>query len=123
MNDKTILIVDDSPSVRAILGDMLKDEGYNVVEATNGDEAFKLAEYVQFDMIITDLSMPVMDGIEFLKKAKELPLTKFVPMVVLTSESDAEKLAEAKAAGAATNLSKPFRETQLKAMLKLIFGF
>ncbi|MDT8422577.1 MAG: response regulator [Desulfuromonadales bacterium] len=122
MKEKTILIVDDSPSVRAILGDMLKDEGYNVVEATNGQEGFKLAEYVQFDMIITDLSMPVMDGIEFLKKAKNLPLTKFVPMVVLTSENDTDKLAEAKAAGAATNLSKPFRENQLKAMLKLIFG-
>lgn len=122
MQEKTILIVDDSPSMRAILSDMLENEGYKVVEAADGHEAFKLVEYLKFDLIITDLSMPVMDGIQFVREAKKLPLCKFVPIVVLTSEDDAKRLEEAKKVGASTWLSKPFKENQLRAMLKLVLG-
>jgi two-component system chemotaxis response regulator CheY len=122
MADRTILIVDDSPSMRAILGDMLEREGYLAVEAADGHEAFKLVEYLKFDLIITDLSMPVMDGIEFVRQAKKLPLCRFVPIVILTSEGDSKRLEEAKKAGASTWLSKPFKENQLRAMLKLVLG-
>ena len=122
MADRTILVVDDSPSMRAILGDMLDREGYKAVEAADGHEAFKLVEYLKFDLIITDLSMPVMDGIQFVREAKKLPLCRFVPIVVLTSEGDSKRLEEAKKAGASTWLSKPFKENQLRAMLKLVLG-
>jgi len=122
MSEKTILIIDDSPSMRAILGDMLEKEGYKVVEACDGHEGFKLVEYLKVDLIITDLSMPVMDGIQFVREAKKLPLCRFVPIVVLTSEEDARRLEEAKKAGASTWLSKPFKENQLRAMLRLVLG-
>jgi two-component system chemotaxis response regulator CheY len=119
---KTILVVEDSPSVRAMLADMLEGEGYKVMEAIDGHEAFKLVEYLKFDLIITDLTMPVMDGIEFIRQAKKLPLCRFVPIVVLSSEEDARRIDEAKKAGASTYLSKPFKEHQLRAMLKLVLG-
>lgn len=119
---KTILIVEDSPSVRAMLSDMLENEGYSVMEAADGREAFKMVEYLKFDLIITDLSMPVMDGIEFIRRAKKLPLCRFVPIVVLSSEEDIRKVDEAKSAGASTYLSKPFKEVQLRAMLKVVLG-
>jgi two-component system chemotaxis response regulator CheY len=120
--EKTILVVEDSPSVRAMLVDMLENEGYKVMEAVDGHEAFKMVEYLKFDLIITDLSMPVMDGIEFIRRAKKQPLCRFVPIVVLSSEEDARKVDEAKSAGASTYLSKPFKEQQLRAMLKVVLG-
>ncbi len=119
---KSILIVEDSPSVRAMLADMLQNEGYNVMEAVDGFEAFKMVEYLKFDLIITDISMPVMDGIEFIRLAKKQPLCRFVPIVVLSSEEDVRKVDEAKKAGASTFLSKPFKELQLRSMLKLVLG-
>jgi two-component system chemotaxis response regulator CheY len=120
--EKTILVVEDSPSVRAMLVDMLENEGYKVMEAVDGHEAFKMVEYLKFDLIITDLSMPVMDGIEFIRRAKKQPLCRFVPIVVLSSEEEARKVDEAKSAGASTYLSKPFKEQQLRAMLKVVLG-
>jgi len=120
--EKSILIVEDSPSVRAMLADMLESEGYKVMEAVDGYEAFKLVEYLKFDLIITDLTMPVMDGLEFIRQAKKLPLCRFVPIVVLSSEEDQRKVEEAKKAGASTYLSKPFKEMQLRSMLKVVLG-
>jgi two-component system chemotaxis response regulator CheY len=120
--EKTILVVEDSPSVRAMLADMLENEGYKVMEAVDGYEALKMVEYLKFDLIITDLSMPVMDGIEFIRLAKKQPLCRFVPIVVLSSEEDSRKVDEAKSAGASTYLSKPFKEQQLRAMLKVVLG-
>src|SRR5512133_1812901 len=122
MPKKTILIIDDSAAMRAILTDMLEAEGYAVKEAADGHLALKMVQEVQADLIITDLTMPVMDGLQFLREAKKLPVCRFVPIVVLTSEEDAKKLDEAKHAGAATWLSKPFKENQLRAMLKMVLG-
>lgn len=122
MQKKTILVIDDSAAMRAILSDMLSAAGYDVKEASDGHLGLKTVQESKFDLIITDLTMPVMDGIQFLREAKKLPMCKFVPIVVLTSEEDAKKLEEAKQAGAATWLSKPFKENQLRAMLKLVLG-
>lgn len=122
MQKKKILIIDDSPSMRAILKDMLEAEGYQVEEAADGHHGLKMVQSIKVDLIITDLSMPVMDGIQFVREAKKLPLCKFVPIVVLTSEGDSKKLDEAKQAGASTWLSKPFKENQLRAMLKMVLG-
>lgn len=122
MKQKTILIVEDSASMRAILADMLTDAGYRVIEATDGHAGLELVRETKFDLIITDLTMPVLDGIAFVREAKKLPLCRFVPIVVLTSEGDLKKLDEAKQAGASTWLSKPFKENQLRAMLKMVLG-
>lgn len=122
MVKKTILIIDDSASMRAILGDMLVDAGYNAVEAVDGYSGLERVKETKFDLIITDLSMPVMDGIAFMREAKKMPLCKFVPIVVLTAEGDVAKLEEAKKAGASTWLTKPFKEKQLRAVLQMVIG-
>lgn len=122
MIKKTILIIDDSASMRAILGDMLVDAGYNVVEAVDGHAGLELVKRTKFDLIITDLSMPVLDGIAFVREAKKTTLCRFVPIVVLTAEEDVAKIDEAKRAGASTWLAKPFKEKQLRAMLQMVIG-
>lgn len=119
---KKILIVDDSPVVLAMLEDALAGMGYAVTAANNGQAGLKQIEAGKFDLIITDLSMPVMDGIAFVKAAKQLPNCKFVPIVFLSSEEDEAKIAEAKKAGASTFLRKPFKENQLATILKVVLG-
>lgn len=119
---KKILIVEDSPSVLAILEDMLTELGYAVTTATNGQQACQLIEAEKYNLIITDLSMPVMDGIEFVKTAKLMPNCKFVPIVMLSSEDDEAKIAEAKSVGISTFLRKPVKEIQLKTILQVVLG-
>lgn len=122
MMRKKILVVDDSPSMRAVLCDMLVESGYDVEEAGDGFAALKTIEKTKFDLIITDLTMPVMDGIAFVREAKRRAECRFVPIVVLTSEEDLRRLDEAKQAGASTWLAKPFKEGQLRAMLRMVLG-
>jgi two-component system chemotaxis response regulator CheY len=119
---KRILIVDDSPSVLAVLEDMLDDLGYEVTAACNGKQACQLLETIRYDLIITDLTMPVMDGIVFAQTAKQMPNCKFVPIVMLSSEEDAGKIAEAKRVGISTFLRKPVKEVQLKTILQVVLG-
>jgi two-component system chemotaxis response regulator CheY len=119
---KKILIVDDSPSVLAILEDMLNDLGYDVTASNNGKQACQLLEANRFDLIITDLTMPVMDGIVFVQTAKQMANCKFVPIVMLSSEEDAVKIAEAKRVGISTFLRKPVKEVQLKTILQVVLG-
>lgn len=119
---KKILIVDDSPSVLAILEDMLAALGYEVATAIDGQQACQLLDVCRYDLIITDLTMPVMDGIEFVKKAKQMPNCKFVPIVMLSSEEDETKIAAAKQVGISTFLRKPVKEIQLKTILQVVLG-
>ena len=90
------MIVDDSPSVLAILDDMLDDLGYEVTTADNGQQGCELLQTNRYDLITTDLTMLVMDGITFVQTAKQMPDCKFVPIVILSSEEDEAKIAEAK---------------------------
>ena len=119
---KKILIIDDSPSVLAILEDMLRDLGYEVVAANNGQEGLSRVEETKFDLIITDLTMPVMDGFDFVQRAKQLPNCKFVPIVMLSSQEDEAMIAAAKKAGISTFLRKPIKENQLKTILQVVLG-
>ena len=119
---KTILIVDDSPSVLAILEDMLDGLGYGVTSVSNGKQACELLEINRYDLIITDLTMPVMDGIVFAQTAKQMPNCKFVPIVMLSSVEDEAKIAEAKRVGISTFLRKPIKELQLKTILQVVLG-
>jgi two-component system chemotaxis response regulator CheY len=101
---------------------MLDELGYEAATATNGKHACQLLETNRYDLIITDLTMPVMDGIAFAQTAKQMPNCKFVPIVMLSSVEDEAKIAEAKQVGISTFLRKPVKEIQLKTILKVVLG-
>lgn len=117
---KNILVIDDSASVRQVVGMALRGAGHQVVEAVDGMDALKKLDGQKFHLIVCDVNMPNMDGISFLKAAKQKPAYKFTPILMLTTESGADKKAEGKAAGAKAWLVKPFKpEILLSAVTKL----
>lgn len=120
---RMVVIVDDSKTVRASVEYILKKEGYQVVQAADGIEGVaKLEELRQKGMrpgmIISDINMPNMDGIHFITEIKKSMYYKFVPVLVLTTESQNEKMMEGKNAGAAGWLVKPFSHEQLVGVVK-----
>ncbi|MEW9899053.1 response regulator [Chitinivorax sp. PXF-14] len=118
---KTILIVDDSFSLRQTVAIALKSTGYEVVEAVDGKDALTKLDGRKFNLIISDVNMPNMDGITFVKAAKQLPNYKFTPIIMLTTEADETKKAEGKAAGVRAWVIKPFQPPiLLDAVAKLI---
>jgi two-component system, chemotaxis family, chemotaxis protein CheY len=118
---KTILIVDDSASIRQVVGIALRGAGYDVLEGVHGKDALDKLDGRKVSLIISDVNMPVMDGITFVKEARKLPAYKFVPIIMLTTESSQEKLAEGRAAGAKAWVVKPFQPAQmLSAVAKLV---
>jgi len=117
-----ILVLDDSPFMLTTIGDMLKRLNYEVTTVDNGNDACQKVESGRFDMIITDLNMPVMDGLEFTKQVRAYPNCRFVPIVMLSSETDGEKVSEAKQLGISTFLRKPPNEAQLKTLLQITLG-
>ena len=119
---KKILVVDDSPFILKVINDMLTELNYDVTTADNGLNACEKVELHPYDMIITDLHMPIMDGIEFAKRVKLIPNRRFIPIVMLSSEGDEEKIAEAKKTGISTFLQKPVKESKLKAILQVAIG-
>jgi len=117
---KTILIVDDSTSMRQMVGFTLRTAGYQVIEGANGQEGLDCLEAApggKVDLIITDLNMPVMDGMVFTKAVRARPNTKFTPILVLTTESTDQRKAEGKDAGATGWIVKPF---QPEGLLKVV---
>lgn len=118
---KTILVVDDSASLRQVVAMALKGAGYDVIEAQDGQDALNKLSSARANLIISDVNMPVMDGITFVRELKKLPQCKFTPVIMLTTESQEQKMAEAKAAGAKAWVIKPFKPQQmLAAVEKLI---
>ncbi|HLA34975.1 MAG TPA: response regulator [Rhodocyclaceae bacterium] len=118
---KTIMIVDDSASLRQVVTIALKGAGYDVIEACDGRDALSKLNGVKIHLIISDVNMPNMDGITFLKAAKQLAAYKFTPVIMLTTESAADKKAEGQAAGAKAWVVKPFQPAQmLAAVAKLV---
>ncbi len=116
---KTIMTVDDSASVRQMVSFTLKNAGYGVVEAVDGKDALgKLKGKI--DMIVTDLNMPNMDGIELIKNVRANPSYKFIPIVMLTTESQATRKQEGKSAGATGWIVKPFKPDQLLAIVQKV---
>ncbi len=103
----TILVVDDSASLRNMVTFTLKQEGYQVVEAGNGQEALTKAKGGRFDLVLTDVNMPVMDGITLCSELRKLPTFKFTPVLMLTTESSADMKQQGKSAGATGWLVKP----------------
>jgi len=110
---KTIMIVDDSVSMRMVLGIALKGAGYAVIEGCDGRDALAKLTGQKVHLIISDVNMPNMDGISFLKALKQLPAYKFTPVIMLTTVTEDEKKAEGRAAGARAWVAKPFQPEQL----------
>ena len=119
---KTILTVDDSASMRQTITFTLKGAGYEVIEAVDGKDALSKIGARAIDLIVTDLNMPNLDGIGLIKEVRKHPTHKFVPIVMLTTESTDEKKQQGKAAGATGWIVKPFRGEQLVAITKKLLG-
>ncbi len=117
---KTILTADDSASMRQMVTFTLKGAGYEVVEAVDGKDGLSMISQSKVDMIITDLNMPNMDGIEMIRNVRTMPQYKFIPIILLTTESQDGKKKEGKAAGATGWITKPFKPEQLLAVVKKV---
>ena len=110
---KTIMIVDDSASLRQVVGIALRGAGYDVLEACDGRDALGKLKGQKVHLMISDVNMPNMDGISFVKAIKQIPAYKFTPVVMLTTESQDAKKREGQEAGAKAWVLKPFKPEQM----------
>lgn len=119
---KVIMTADDSASVRQMVSFTLKQSGYDVVEAVDGKDALDKLGGGKVDMLITDLNMPNLDGIGLIKGVRATASHKFIPIIMLTTESQDGKKLEGKQAGATGWIVKPFKPEQLVAVVKKVLG-
>ncbi len=117
---KTVLLVDDSPTILLSLSAVLTQAGYASMQASGGEVALAKLQATKPDLVITDLHMPGMDGIELIRRIRGLPGCRFVPILMLTTESQAERRAEARTAGATGWLVKPVLGNDLLQVLKKV---
>lgn len=122
MAGKTVLIVDDSAALRAVVVQTLSVAGYQMLEAEHGAAALTLLDGRKIHLIISDIYMPVLGGLEFVAAARQLPAYKFVPIMMLTKEAGDEKMLAAQQLGAKAWLVKPFIAPQLlKTVARLLY--
>jgi len=114
---KKILTVDDSSTMRQLVRFTLTRAGYEVSEAEDGSQGLAKATGESFDLVLSDINMPVMGGLDMVRGLRQLPAYKFTPIVLLTTEASAEKKQEGKAAGATGWIVKPFEPEQLLAVV------
>lgn len=119
---KTILTVDDSASMRQMVKLTLSGAGYAVVEAVDGADGLSKAKSKDMDLVVTDLNMPNMNGLALIRELRKLPSYKGIPIIFLTTESDAGIKQEAKTAGATGWITKPFQQDQLLGVIKKVLG-
>ncbi len=118
---KTIFLVDDSATILLSISGILGKAGYATEKAASGEEALrKLQGGLKIDLLITDLNMPGMNGIDLIKEVRKLPACKFVPILFLTTESQQSRKMEAKAAGASGWIVKPATADELLNTIKLV---
>ncbi|QID16802.1 response regulator [Nitrogeniibacter mangrovi] len=118
---KTIMLVDDSATILLSISGILSKEGYRVEKAASGAEALaRFSAGGQVDLLITDLNMPGMNGIELIREVRKLPAYRFMPILFLTTESQQDKRAEAKAAGASGWLVKPATADGLLRTVRMV---
>ena len=117
-----ILVVDDSASMRQMVSFALTSAGFAAEEAEDGQVALGRAQNERFNAVVTDVNMPNMDGISLIRALRGLPDYRFTPLLMLTTESAADKKAEGKAAGATGWLVKPFNPEQLVATVQKVLG-
>ena len=118
----TVLAVDDSASIRQAVKIALNSAGYQVTEAVDGSDGLARASTATFDVIITDLNMPVMDGLAMIREIRKLPSYAGVPILFLTTESDNSLKSQAKAAGATGWITKPFAADRLVQIIKKVLA-
>ena len=114
---KTILVVDDSSSMRQVVGMALKGGGYDVIEACDGKDALTKLSGQKIHLVISDVNMPNMDGITFVRELKKIAAYKFMPVIMLTTEGSDEKKKAGQDAGAKAWVVKPFQPQQLLAVV------
>jgi two-component system chemotaxis response regulator CheY len=119
---KTIMAVDDSASLRQLVGFTLREAGYDVVEAVDGEDALSKLDGRRVHMLITDLNMPRLDGIGLIRKVRSLSSYTHMPIIMLTTDSQDEKKMEGRAAGASGWIVKPFMPEQLLAVVEKVLG-
>lgn len=117
---KIILTVDDSATIRQMLTLTLQDAGYEVVEAVDGEDALAKLAGNPVHMVITDLNMPKLDGIGLIREIRKIPQHRFIPIIMLTTESQESKKQEGKSAGASGWIVKPFKPQQLLSVVRMI---
>lgn len=119
---KTALVVDDSPTMRQMVAFTLTNAGFTVVEAEHGKDAVnKVANGPKMDIVVTDLNMPEMDGISLIKELRKMSAFKFIPILMLTTESAMDKKLAGKEAGATGWIVKPFNpDVLLKTVAKVL---
>jgi two-component system chemotaxis response regulator CheY len=117
---KNILVVDDSESIRELVGITLIDAGFDVIKAVNGKDAFKKLQKAEVDLVLTDLNMPEVDGIMLVKKIRKYDKYKYLPVLILTTESETKKRVEAKESGATGWIVKPFDKERLLNIIKKV---
>lgn len=115
-----ILAVDDSPSMREMVAIALKGAGFDVTSAQDGEEALDVARAQQFDLVLSDVNMPHMDGISLIRALRAQAAYRHTPILMLTTESSAERKREGKAAGATGWIVKPFDPEQLVATMQRV---
>lgn len=118
----SILVVDDSTSLRMAIRMALTSVGYTVTEASDGVDGLNKARLIKYDMILTDLNMPNMDGLSMIKEVRKAPMQTGTPIIFLTTESDEAIKQQAKAAGATGWLVKPFMPDQLLKIARKVLG-
>jgi two-component system, chemotaxis family, chemotaxis protein CheY len=116
----SILAVDDSASMRQMVSFTLKNAGYLVVEAVDGEDAFDKARLHDFDLVLTDQNMPRLDGISLTRKLRDVPKFKSTPILILTTESSDQMKQAGRAAGATGWLVKPFDPAKLLEVIKKV---
>ena len=122
MAGKKILAVDDSVSIRKSITFILSEAVYEITEAVDGVDGLEKAKADKFNLILTDINMPNMDGIELIKQLRQTEGYKFTPIIALTTENQDSKMQEGKAAGATGWIVKPFTAEKLIAIVKKITG-
>lgn len=117
---KCIMTVDDSATIRQMVGFTLRDAGYEVIEAVDGVDALAQLSQQSVHMLITDLNMPNLDGVGLIREVRSDQKNRFIPIIMLTTESHDSKKQAGKAAGASGWITKPFKPEQLLGVVKMV---
>ena len=117
---KVVLVVDDLESIREMISHFLSNNGFEVIKANDGIDALTYTDGREIDLILTDLHMPKMNGIEFIKEVRQIEKYKYIPILFLTTETKMSTKMEAKKAGATGWLVKPFKEDKLIKVIKKV---
>lgn len=119
---KKVMTVDDSRTMRDMVSFTLRGAGYEVVEAADGQQAMSAIATTKVDLVITDLNMPVMDGLTLIRRLRAIPAHRTLPILMLTTEADESKKAEGRAAGATGWIVKPFNPDKLVSVVQKVCG-